>query len=116
MAMSAGSVATWVFSRMTGITSSVSGNMITLASGAIIDINNFMGTTADCTNVPTEQFNVAVNLTALYARVAMDGGAVAFKMDGLEMTKGLSPQAEFFKEQVNMALKRKKILYAKVYG
>lgn len=116
MANSIGSVAVKVFTRMTGIPSDVSGSMIDLASGAVIDIAQHVGEDISATNIPNKWFNAAINLTALYARVRIDGGAYSFNMDGLSLSKGASPQAEFFREEVSKALKRKKILYKKVYG
>jgi hypothetical protein len=113
---SAGSVATIVFTRMTGISSTISGNMVSLASGAIIDIGQAVGQTLSCDNVPEKYFNAAVNLTALYARVAMDGGACSFNMGGISLSKGVSPQAEFFKQEVERALKRKPVLFQKVFS
>jgi len=116
MTMSAGSVAAWVFTRMNGINSTLSGNMVILASGAVYDISNAVGQSISCDNIPDRYFNAAVNLTALYVRVNMDGGACSFNLGELSLSKGASPQAEFFASQVKDALKRKPILFQKVYA
>jgi hypothetical protein len=104
MALSAGSAATMVWTRMTGISSSVSGAMIDLASGAVMDVTNFAGTSISCADVPEKYFNAVVNLTAAYARANLDGGAVTFSTDGLSISKGSSEQLKFFVEQANKSL------------
>lgn len=114
-ALSAGSIATFVFTRMTGISATVSGNMVNLASGAVLDIINYTGTNISCADIPEKYFNAAVNLTAAYARANLDGGGVAFSTDGLSISKGSSQQLQFFTEQANKSLiMLKGIKYQKV--
>jgi hypothetical protein len=116
MTMSIGSVVDFVWTRFASIDTTVSGNLVRLASGALMDIGQATGQTISATDIPDKWFNVAVNLTSLYARAAMDGGAVTIGTDGINISKGMSPQAELWAEQVTQALKRKPIIYQKVFG
>jgi len=110
-----GSIADMVFTRMTGISASVSGNMIKLASGTILDISNFAGTTINGASIPDKYVNPAINITAAYARVNLDGGGVAFSTDGLNITKNASEQVRFWVEQANKSIRTLKgIKYRKV--
>jgi hypothetical protein len=114
-----GSIAAEAYNRLPSgtVPSWLSGNnLITLASGACIDVGNMVGTSVGAPAIDEKYQNILVNLTTLYAQGAIEGINSSWSAGGMSIGKGASPYMTFLEGQVQRSLEgiNHKVNYYKV--